>query len=764
MQSLAWKVLTPGQVRFLRRVHDLVPLKIVLAKMLDVPVHPSKLWTSPDDSLLSQKSEACWDIITELYLHLYAFAKQQLYTDIQISTCMALVKKVIESDLCTPGRVMSQSFDHFKTLLFHHSLDRQPTHQRVFDVPTATELQSFLMNAYFRQFRLFQYNFTKKLNVTLLQTNVCQVMEPPKLFFRPLCEAMQDLTQNQDPPAPTPAKCGMLHSQSAPILSTAQTRAHKSSPQVNAAELPLPPVDCVAWEWLWSCHAWSRWVKLDAKSCHKIEKTWRKRRVQTCSWKVNGDGSGGSSSGGSSGGGGGGGDIPQYSNGRKPLGRINHRTHFVIIDLGMPGTGCKRTVDLQSSVLSNEASGQVWQLRRSVLPDTMQEQAMFAKPTQAGHFTMACSKPFTALAESWPGTDADETHRGGGIVSTTDGAGGLEEQHEQPDQPEQSDLDAWNHVPSRKSELQDVIWLLKQAEVNNAESTAQKSWSRAKRRLSFLNSRFDQRDSLSAFSLDPPLSAAEQWQRDSGKRAKKAAHIAMLVSADATLHANAVATEAAVAATRARFRRGAHASYGIGLIRRMQQRVDVLLEGRTPLIKVDLVQRQVILKEQLQFESGGAKLHDSSRPLMQQICEATLAIMQTNDSFNRPMLHLRVEGHVHPTGNQQKCKAVSRARALQVCRLLSSFGICPEMLHPCGYGGSKPIAQSFEAGGAHTASAAAKLNRRVEIHVLENDEAMLIQEASSSSIIGGDLHSAERLIKNEELEQQKQEHMWPTNW
>ena len=86
---------------------------------------------------------------------------------------------------------MKTSFLEFKELLLSHAVERPPHNASVFSVDDVSSETEYMLNAYFRHYKLYQYIFTSRLQVTLVQTSPHGVEEPSKPT--PLSDAMPDL-------------------------------------------------------------------------------------------------------------------------------------------------------------------------------------------------------------------------------------------------------------------------------------------------------------------------------------------------------------------------------------------------------------------------------------------------------------------------------------------------------------------------------------------------------------------------------------------
>eukprot|EP00617_Octactis_speculum_P022722 CAMPEP_0185760204 /NCGR_PEP_ID=MMETSP1174-20130828/19052_1 /TAXON_ID=35687 /ORGANISM="Dictyocha speculum, Strain CCMP1381" /LENGTH=96 /DNA_ID=CAMNT_0028440913 /DNA_START=19 /DNA_END=309 /DNA_ORIENTATION=+ len=83
---------------------------------------------------------------------------------------------------------MTRSFELFKKLMFTHAVDRPPLFVKIFSEEDVKLITEFMLNGYFRHFKLYKYIFTKKLKVTLVQRTPNQIEIPPQP--RPLGEAL----------------------------------------------------------------------------------------------------------------------------------------------------------------------------------------------------------------------------------------------------------------------------------------------------------------------------------------------------------------------------------------------------------------------------------------------------------------------------------------------------------------------------------------------------------------------------------------------
>jgi len=133
-----------------------------------------------------------------LLFSLNSFCKETGFQPAKTSTFLAIAKRIIDADNSSnsPARTMKSSFLEFKELLLSHAVERPPHNACVFSVDDVSSATEYMLNAYFRHYKLYQYIFTSRLQVTLVQTSPHGVEEPSK--HPPLSDAMQDLSTSMD--------------------------------------------------------------------------------------------------------------------------------------------------------------------------------------------------------------------------------------------------------------------------------------------------------------------------------------------------------------------------------------------------------------------------------------------------------------------------------------------------------------------------------------------------------------------------------------
>jgi flagellar motor protein MotB len=126
-------------------------------------------------------------------------------------------------------------------------------------------------------------------------------------------------------------------------------------------------------------------------------------------------------------------------------------------------------------------------------------------------------------------------------------------------------------------------------------------------------------------------------------------------------------------------------------------------------VDVDLVHSRIHLGDPIGFHPKSAKVTKGALDILEELTIACTTIHETVHELGFPEIHLRVEGHVSKTKDVERCSELSTARAEKICACIVASGTPTRTLHAKGYGASRPIG-------------AAEENRRIEVHVLTEEE------------------------------------------
>lgn len=120
--------------------------------------------------------------------------------------------------------------------------------------------------------------------------------------------------------------------------------------------------------------------------------------------------------------------------------------------------------------------------------------------------------------------------------------------------------------------------------------------------------------------------------------------------------------------------------------------------------RVRIEAREIVVREPIAFEAGGAVLDETSYPVLGELA----AVLASHSELVR----IQVEGHTDDTGSAAANLKLSRARAEAVVAYLIRAGVDPGRLVAKGFGESLPIDTNDTARGKAQ-------NRRVEFTILE---------------------------------------------
>ncbi|HEY3358837.1 MAG TPA: OmpA family protein [Polyangia bacterium] len=115
---------------------------------------------------------------------------------------------------------------------------------------------------------------------------------------------------------------------------------------------------------------------------------------------------------------------------------------------------------------------------------------------------------------------------------------------------------------------------------------------------------------------------------------------------------------------------------------------------------------KIAITDRIQFELGKAKLKPVSLPIL----DAVVAVLNSRPTVRK----VEIEGHTDITGDAEKNRVLSQARAQAVLEYLVSKGVAAERLVAKGYGPDKP-AQSNDTEAGREA------NRRVDFSIVDQD-------------------------------------------
>ena len=106
-------------------------------------------------------------ITLELFGYLVLFARENDFTEEQLSALYTIVVSIHQLCLSTPYDNSRQCFQLLKDLLVCHSVNRPPYSTGLFSVRQVKSITDYVLQSYFKHFKLYKYAFTRKVHMDL---------------------------------------------------------------------------------------------------------------------------------------------------------------------------------------------------------------------------------------------------------------------------------------------------------------------------------------------------------------------------------------------------------------------------------------------------------------------------------------------------------------------------------------------------------------------------------------------------------------------
>lgn len=155
-ECLVWKDLEGGNIETLSNCHDVGECKRLLGEYLGV-------------SQVSQDNAKQAGILQDLFFYALVFCKESDFSPEKTSTFVSILKTMIDFDVESATCNMGESFQHFRSLLLAHSVERPPESTGIFSVSDATLIVNYVTNSYFRHHNLYKYALTTRRIINIQQ-------------------------------------------------------------------------------------------------------------------------------------------------------------------------------------------------------------------------------------------------------------------------------------------------------------------------------------------------------------------------------------------------------------------------------------------------------------------------------------------------------------------------------------------------------------------------------------------------------------------
>ncbi|XP_075420893.1 cilia- and flagella-associated protein 119 isoform X1 [Tenrec ecaudatus] len=152
-----WKYLDIHAMHQLEKTTNTEEMREVLAELMGL--------SCPEQNL----REA---ITLDLFSHALIFCRQQGFSMEQTSTACALLQDLHKACVATPLGNVEECYRYFTSVLFCHGVRRPPFSINIFNEEQLLALLDYVVNTYFRHFKLYKYVFTPQVRLDLSLTYV----------------------------------------------------------------------------------------------------------------------------------------------------------------------------------------------------------------------------------------------------------------------------------------------------------------------------------------------------------------------------------------------------------------------------------------------------------------------------------------------------------------------------------------------------------------------------------------------------------------
>ncbi|XP_067883047.1 coiled-coil domain-containing protein 189 isoform X3 [Heterodontus francisci] len=137
-------------------------------------------------------------ILLDLYVYTLQFAKSHRFNKEQTSGFFSIVKRLHQACTGTPLGNVKECFDYFLELVLCNSVRRPPFSVDLFNAEQVKLVTDYVLDTYFRHFKLYKYVFTPQLRLDLSLCYQGMPETPPAVE-----EEMPVVDQDEVPPEET---------------------------------------------------------------------------------------------------------------------------------------------------------------------------------------------------------------------------------------------------------------------------------------------------------------------------------------------------------------------------------------------------------------------------------------------------------------------------------------------------------------------------------------------------------------------------------
>ncbi|XP_038260125.1 coiled-coil domain-containing protein 189 isoform X4 [Dermochelys coriacea] len=176
-----WKYLDVHSMDLINKAQTTDELKRVLAELFQ---------------LQGWESDPRAAILLDLYFYTVQFSREHRFSQEQSSAFFTIVKDTHEACVETPLPNVEECYRYFTELLFCHTIQRPPFSIDLFTQEQLALISDYVVNTYFRHFKLYKYAFTPQIRLDLSLSYV-GMPEP-----EPVAELAGELGESVTAPVP----------------------------------------------------------------------------------------------------------------------------------------------------------------------------------------------------------------------------------------------------------------------------------------------------------------------------------------------------------------------------------------------------------------------------------------------------------------------------------------------------------------------------------------------------------------------------------
>ncbi|XP_019622358.1 PREDICTED: coiled-coil domain-containing protein 189-like isoform X2 [Branchiostoma belcheri] len=119
-------------------------------------------------------------VLMDLFVYTILYARRQNFNKEQTSAFFSIVKRTHGVCVETPFGNVQECYNYFTELLLCHGTKRPPFSVDLFDADQVRNITDYVVNTYFRHFKLYKYVFTPKvqLDLTMKYVGIPETPQP----------------------------------------------------------------------------------------------------------------------------------------------------------------------------------------------------------------------------------------------------------------------------------------------------------------------------------------------------------------------------------------------------------------------------------------------------------------------------------------------------------------------------------------------------------------------------------------------------------